>query len=219
MEESTGMCYLPYASASGRILRPSPFAFRPMPRPRLALSVVISRSAASLLIAVSLVACDGRTPTAADVRTLDARQAERGAALLLGDEGGVTTYLVDGVASTREAAQAIPSAEVAAVNVNKTMTNGAAATEIRIITKAGAARGLLAAEAEGPRIVVRGGATTGTPLIFIDGRRATKTEMDALQPSGILSVEVLKGEAAVREYGEAAKDGVIKVTTKAPTGR
>ncbi|MFM9012571.1 MAG: hypothetical protein ACKORK_02970, partial [Gemmatimonadota bacterium] len=39
---------------------------------------------------------------------------------------------------------------------------------------------------------------TGSPLILIDGRRATKAEMDALQPSGIISVEVLKGEAAVR---------------------
>ena len=219
MEESTGMCYFPYASASGRNPRPPPFAFRLMPRPRLPLSVVISRSAVSLLVAATFVACDGRTPTAADVRALDARQAERGAALLLGDGDGPTTYFVDGVSATREAAQAIAPEQIAAVNVNKMVNGATATTEIRLITKAGAARGLLAESAEGSRIVVRGDATTGSPLILIDGRRATKAEMDALQPSGILSVEVLKGEAAVRAYGEAAKDGVIKVTTKAPTGR
>lgn len=162
----------------------------------------------------STVACDGRTPTAADVRALDARQAERGAALMLGDGDGPTTYFVDGVSATREAAQAIAPDQIAAVNVNKMVNGTTATTEIRLITKAGAARGLLVEEGEGPRVVVRGATATGSPLILIDGRRATKAEMDALQPSGIISVEVLKGEAAVREYGEAAKDGVIKVTTK-----
>lgn len=174
-----------------------------------------ARRLASLLpVVVVLAACEGKTPTAADVRALDARQAERGAALMLGDEAGAAVYIVDGAPSTREAAQAIPATEIAAVNVNKTVTNGTAASEIRIVTKAGAARGLLATDAEGPRVVVQGGGISGSPLILIDGRRATKAEMDALAPSGIISVEVLKGEAAVREYGEAAKDGVIKVTTK-----
>ena len=163
---------------------------------------------------IHLAACEGKTPTAADVRALDARQAERGAALMLGDDAGAAVYIVDGAPSTREVAQAIPATEIAAVNVNKTVTNGTAASEIRIVTKAGAARGLLATDAEGPRVVVQGGGISGSPLILIDGRRATKAEMDALAPSGIISVEVLKGEAAVREYGEAAKDGVIKVTTK-----
>ena len=178
-----------------------------------------SRALALLPALLLCAACEGKTPTAADVRTLDARQAERGAAMLLGAESGPTTYVVDGVASTREAALAIPAEQVAAVNVNKEETGTASRTEIRIVTKAGAARGLLAGEADAPRVVLRGDATAGAPLIFIDGRRATKAEMDALQPSGIVSVEVLKGEAAVREYGEAAKDGVIKVTTKpAPRG-
>lgn len=166
------------------------------------------------VLVFSAIACDGRTPTAADVRALDARQAERGAALMLGDGDGPTSYFVDGVSATREAAQAIAPDQIAAVNVNKMVNGTTATTEIRLITKAGAARGLLVEEGEGPRVVVRGATATGSPLILIDGRRATKAEMDALQPSGIISVEVLKGEAAVREYGEAAKDGVIKVTTK-----
>ena len=176
------------------------------------------RPATAGALALTLLACEGRAPTAADVRALDARQAERGAALLLGDGDGPATYFVDGVAATREAAQAIAPDQIAAVNVNKMVNGETATTEIRLITKAGAARGLLAEAGDGARVVIRGTGATGTPLILIDGRRATKAEMDALQPAGILSVEVLKGEAAVREYGEAAKDGVIKVTTKpAPT--
>ena len=173
----------------------------------------ILRPLALAALVFCTIACDGRTPTAADVRALDARQAERGAALMLGDGDGPTTYFVDGVSATREAAQAIAPDQIAAVNVNKMVNGTTATTEIRLVTKAGAARGLLE-EGEGPRVVVRGATATGSPLILIDGRRATKAEMDALQPSGIISVEVLKGEAAVREYGEAAKDGVIKVTTK-----
>lgn len=179
-----------------------------------------NRSMVLLSALLLLAACEGKTPTAAEVRALDARQAERGAAMLLGAESGPTTYVVDGASSTREAAMAIPADQIAAVNVNKEETATTSRTEIRIVTKAGAARGLLAGEADAPRVVLRGDAATGSPLILIDGRRATKAEMDALQPSGIVSVEVLKGEAAIREYGEAAKDGVIKVTTKpapAPT--
>ncbi|MEK0430495.1 MAG: hypothetical protein RL139_299 [Gemmatimonadota bacterium] len=165
-------------------------------------------------LCIVVAACEGRTPTAAEVRALDARQAERGAAALLGAESGSATYIVDGAPSTRAAAEALAPEEIAAVNVNKQVIGSETRSEIRIVTKAGAARGLLAGEPDGPRVIVQGGATTGSPLILIDGRRATKAEMDALQPSGIVSVEVLKGEAAVREYGDAAKDGVIKITTK-----
>ncbi len=51
-------------------------------------------------------------------------------------------------------------------------------------------------------------------LIFVDGEKKTKKEMDALSPDQIKSVEVLKGDAAIKAYGAEAKDGVIKITTK-----
>jgi outer membrane receptor for ferrienterochelin and colicin len=38
--------------------------------------------------------------------------------------------------------------------------------------------------------------------------------LDALSPDQIKSVEVLKGDAAIKAYGAEAKDGVIKITTK-----
>jgi|Laugresbdmm110sn_1035088.scaffolds.fasta_scaffold04435_4 TonB-dependent SusC/RagA subfamily outer membrane receptor len=51
-------------------------------------------------------------------------------------------------------------------------------------------------------------------LIFVDGEKKTKKEMDALSPDQIKSVEILKGESAIKAYGTEAKDGVIKITTK-----
>jgi TonB-dependent SusC/RagA subfamily outer membrane receptor len=51
-------------------------------------------------------------------------------------------------------------------------------------------------------------------LIFVDGEKKTKKELDALSPDQIKSVEVLKGESAIKAYGPEAKDGVIKITTK-----
>ena len=51
-------------------------------------------------------------------------------------------------------------------------------------------------------------------LILIDGEKKTKKEMDGLSPDQIKSIEILKGESAIKAYGAEAKDGVIKITTK-----
>jgi TonB-dependent SusC/RagA subfamily outer membrane receptor len=64
-------------------------------------------------------------------------------------------------------------------------------------------------------ITFSGSPSGSTPgLIFVDGEKKTKKEMDALSPDQIKSVEILKGEAAIKAYGAEAKDGVIKITTK-----
>jgi TonB-dependent SusC/RagA subfamily outer membrane receptor len=60
----------------------------------------------------------------------------------------------------------------------------------------------------------KGSSKNSPSLIFIDGEKKTKKELDALSPDQIKSVEVLKGESAIKEYGAEAKDGVIKITTK-----
>lgn len=52
-------------------------------------------------------------------------------------------------------------------------------------------------------------------IIFIDGVRANAAAMRALSPGDIVSVEVLKGEAARARYSEpGAANGVIRVTTR-----
>ncbi len=53
------------------------------------------------------------------------------------------------------------------------------------------------------------------PLMIIDGKEAeAQTSMNDIDPNQIKSVEVLKGDAAVKKYGEKAKNGVILITTK-----
>jgi len=51
-------------------------------------------------------------------------------------------------------------------------------------------------------------------LIFIDGEKKTKKEMEEISPDQIKSIDIIKGEAAIKAYGAEAKDGVIKITTK-----
>lgn len=60
----------------------------------------------------------------------------------------------------------------------------------------------------------KGSSQNPPSLIFVDGEKKTKKELDALSPDQIKSVQVLKGESAIKEYGAEAKDGVIKITTK-----
>lgn len=54
---------------------------------------------------------------------------------------------------------------------------------------------------------------TKTPLIVIDGVISTK-EMDDIKPETIESINVLKGDMAVKKYGDKGKDGVIEITLK-----
>ncbi|PHR70048.1 MAG: hypothetical protein COA67_08955 [Lutibacter sp.] len=51
-------------------------------------------------------------------------------------------------------------------------------------------------------------------LYFIDGKKATKKDIDKLETDRIEKMEVLKGDKATKKYGEKAKDGVILITTK-----
>ncbi|MEK0414112.1 MAG: hypothetical protein RL070_1600 [Bacteroidota bacterium] len=64
-------------------------------------------------------------------------------------------------------------------------------------------------------ITISGSSSGSTPgLILVDGEKKTKKELDAISPDQIKSVQVLKGESVIKEYGAEAKDGVIKITTK-----
>ena len=52
------------------------------------------------------------------------------------------------------------------------------------------------------------------PLFLVDGKEMSREEFKKYAPSQIEKIEVLKGEAAMKKYGDRAKDGVIEVTTK-----
>ena len=52
------------------------------------------------------------------------------------------------------------------------------------------------------------------PIYLLDGRVISKAEMEKLNPNGIESVNVLKGEKAIEKYGKKAKKGVIEIILK-----
>lgn len=55
---------------------------------------------------------------------------------------------------------------------------------------------------------------TKKPIVLLDGYRITYETFTKIDPSEIASITVLKDKAAVEQYGEEAKDGVVLVTTK-----
>jgi hypothetical protein len=52
------------------------------------------------------------------------------------------------------------------------------------------------------------------PLIFVDGVKMTEQEMNAISPSDIESVSVLKGEKAIKKYADDGKVGVVEIKLK-----
>jgi len=52
------------------------------------------------------------------------------------------------------------------------------------------------------------------PLFLLDGIFIDKTKMDAISPYSIESLNVLKGEDAIKKYGEKGKNGVFEITLK-----
>lgn len=58
---------------------------------------------------------------------------------------------------------------------------------------------------------------SGTPeayMYMVDEQKASKEKIEELDFAKIASIEDLKGPKAVERYGEAAKEGVIVITTK-----
>ncbi|TLP80473.1 M56 family metallopeptidase [Maribacter sp. ACAM166] len=52
------------------------------------------------------------------------------------------------------------------------------------------------------------------PLIYVDGKISDSKTIKKIDPNLIASLHVLKGEAALKKYGEKAKYGVVEITTK-----
>lgn len=56
--------------------------------------------------------------------------------------------------------------------------------------------------------------TLPSPLYIVDGKEFTTEELNKIIPERIDGIEILKGEEAVKKYGEKAKGGVILVKLK-----
>jgi TonB-dependent SusC/RagA subfamily outer membrane receptor len=52
-------------------------------------------------------------------------------------------------------------------------------------------------------------------LILIDGKEATKADLERVPESRIKEINVLQGAAAEKQYGAKARNGVIIVSTGA----
>ena len=52
------------------------------------------------------------------------------------------------------------------------------------------------------------------PLLIVDGKTVTREDIQALPPESVANIVVMKEEAAIKSYGENAKNGVIIITTK-----
>jgi N-acetylmuramoyl-L-alanine amidase len=52
------------------------------------------------------------------------------------------------------------------------------------------------------------------PLYVVDGTVTAKNLINNIDPNKISSIDILKGDAAVKEYGENGKNGVVRITTK-----
>ena len=53
-----------------------------------------------------------------------------------------------------------------------------------------------------------------TPMVLLDGNRITYETLGKISSDEIASITVLKDQAAVDQYGEDARDGILLVTTK-----
>lgn len=52
------------------------------------------------------------------------------------------------------------------------------------------------------------------PMLLVDGEEVSYDGMKGINPNSIESMEVLKGQSALDQYGEKAKNGVIKIKLK-----
>ncbi len=62
----------------------------------------------------------------------------------------------------------------------------------------------------------KGYATKEPSLVIVNGKEYSG-ELNDISPDEIATMNVLKGDAATKKYGEKAKDGVIEITTKSNT--
>jgi hypothetical protein len=52
------------------------------------------------------------------------------------------------------------------------------------------------------------------PTFYLDGVKITEQEMKAISPNDIRSVNVMRGEQAIKKYPEVGKNGVVEIKLK-----
>ena len=174
-------------------------------------------------------ACEARVPTSAEIQSMDVASAERTAAkagLLEMFHGTTPEFFVNGAKVSAAEAHAIPASDIAKVDVHKGKSAGDASI-ISISTVATSANGLKyrSASPDGATPASAGlkrlheklmsSHDLFSGIVIIDGVRSDAAALHRLDPKDILGVEIIKGAAAAQLSSDpAAKDGIVKVTTK-----
>lgn len=58
------------------------------------------------------------------------------------------------------------------------------------------------------------GSGKNSPLFIVDGKKMSGKKAENIDPNNIESIDVLKGQNAIEQYGKKAKNGVVKITLK-----
>lgn len=193
--------------------------------------------AAALGLATLVAGCERAMPTAPEVERMDvaAAEAQIQRLQLVSARDGKVTYFVNGKQVSAEEARALAGDRIAHLELVRGSGEGSA--HIRINTRPGAegnadriaiVRKLGAEGAEGGSVRIlemKGKPGDGSlsladtrpfeGLILIDGVPAQASDFRGLGRDRIEKIEVLKGDAAARQYSDArAAQGVIRITTR-----
>jgi beta-lactamase regulating signal transducer with metallopeptidase domain len=167
-----------------------------------------------------LAACEAKVPTGPEIQAMDvasARKAVTGTRMLMKSQMDSAVFYVDDKQVDSKTANSLTPNQIATIDINKTddarsiiriTTNGQAPdpnvsgkTRMRMTVDAGARKTELSSAEQ--------------PLILIDGAKADDAKLHALKPDQIAAIDVIKGAAAQALSSDpAAKNGIIKVTTK-----
>lgn len=184
-------------------------------------------------VAALLAACEARLPTSSEVEAMDVAAAETQLQRwrIVSPERDTVIYIVNGVEVSAEEARALAGDRIAQVEVMR--GHAAEGARIRIETRPGEHLEGHAREAKVRELALPPPDAAGHPhvlqfrqgepgfagpfegLILIDGVRAQPSELRGLRPDRIERIEVLKGDAATRQYDDpAAAKGVLRITTR-----
>ncbi|MDQ8162949.1 MAG: M56 family metallopeptidase [Gemmatimonadota bacterium] len=163
------------------------------------------RIGSGLLATITLLAaCESQLPTAAELQNMDVKGAELRVAQVTKLDTTTAIYLVDGKQVSRAEANALSADKIATLNVR-----GGKTQEIRIVT-----RGVPLPGAPATMTVSGPAKQPFNGLLLVDGQKMEPSMLNSIKPESIESIDIIKGEAAKAQYGEAGANGVIKVTTK-----
>jgi outer membrane receptor protein involved in Fe transport len=199
-----------------------------MKRPLLRAGMLGTAAALALL-----AACEAKVPTGPEIDAMDvagATKAATGTRFMMKSQMDSAIFYVDGKEVEAKTANSLMPNQIATIDISK---GNSARSIIRISTngqaplaRGQAYKGSTSVTMHGmPPVDTSNGAVKariaglrdgiGNPLILIDGVKADNSQLQALDRNRILSIEVLKGDAAQKLSSDpAAKNGIITVTTK-----